>query len=162
MYLPSGAKSGVGYQVHYLANELIKRGHTLTVFSQTGAPEDSLYNVVVVPSGKRFRTFGFAWNLRKYGFSGFDVLSAHGDDWFLWGCKRPRHVHTFYGSCFAEMLRIPGIKEKARMLLLALCEYNSCLLADELVAISENTRRYIPCVKNIIPSGVYHIVFYPG
>ena len=49
MYLPSGSKIGVGYQVHYLANKLVKRGHKVTVFSQTGPSEDSLYEVVVVP-----------------------------------------------------------------------------------------------------------------
>ena len=161
MYLPSGSKIGVGYQVHYLANKLIQRGHKVTVFSQTGASEDSLYKVIVVPSGKRVRTFGFAWNLRKCDFSKFDVLGAHSDDWFLWGCKRPRLIHTFYGSFVAEMLHIQGIKDKARMFLLALCEYNSCFLADEFVAISNNTRRYIPCVKHIIPCGVDLNIFYP-
>jgi glycosyltransferase involved in cell wall biosynthesis len=161
MYLPSGSKIGVGYQVHYLANEFVRRGHKVTVFSQTGSSEDSLYKVVVVPSGSRFRTFGFAWNLRKYDFRGFDVLNAHGDDWFLWGCKRPRHIHTFHGSCFAEMLHIRGLKEKLRMGLLALCEYGSSFLADELVAVSGNTRRYIPAIKHVIPNGVDFNVFYP-
>lgn len=162
MYLPSGSKIGVGYQVHYLANELTKRGHNITVFSQTGAPEGSLYQTIIVPSGKMFRTFGFAWNLRKYDFTGFDVLNAHGDDWFLWGRKRPRHVHTFHGSCLAEMAYIKGLKEKLRMALLALCEYGASFLADELVAVSENTRRYIPRVKHVIPDGVDLSVFYPA
>ena len=27
LYLPGSSKIGVGYQVHYLANELVKRGH---------------------------------------------------------------------------------------------------------------------------------------
>ena len=161
LYLPSNSKIGVGYQVHYLANELVKRGHKVTVFSQTAPPEDSLYEGVAVASKGRFRTFGFAWNLRKYDFSRFDILNACGDDWFLWGRKRPRHIHTFMGSCFAEMLHIKGLKEKLRMALLALCEYSSCFLADDLVAISSNTRRYIPMIKNVIPCGVDLNIFYP-
>lgn len=162
MYLPSGSKIGVGYQVHYLANALIKRGHKVTVFSQTGASKDFLYDVVIVPSGNRFRTFGFAWNLRKYDFTRFDVLNAHGDDWFLWGCNLPRHIHTFHGSYFAEMLNIKPIREKLRMAILALCEYGSCLLADELVAVSECTRKYLPLVKRVIPDGVNLDVFHPA
>lgn len=162
LYLPSGSKIGVGYQVHYLANALVRRGHRVTVFSQTGASADSLYTTVVVRSGRRMRTFGFAWNLREFDFSGFDVLNAHGDDWFLWGCRRPRLVHTFHGSCLAEMLHAKGLVAKARMGALAACEYNSCLLADELVTVSENTRRYIPFVKRVIPCGVNTDAFSPA
>lgn len=162
LYLPSGSKIGVGYQVHYLANELVKRGHRVTVFSQTGASGDSLYDVTVVPSGRRLRTFAFAWNLRDVDFSGFDVLNAHGDDWFLWGKKRPRHVHTYHGSCFAEMLHAKKLAYKARMAALAACEYGSCYLADELVTVSENTKKFIPQVKKVIPCGVRTDAFSPG
>ncbi len=154
LLLPSGSKIGVGYQVHYLANELTRRGHQVTVFSQTGKSPDSLYEVVVVPSGKRLRTFGFAWNVRKYDFTQFDVLNAHGDDWFMWGVKRPRHIHTFHGSCLAEMLHTKVWVYKLKMGMLALCEYQASLLADELVAVSTNTFRYIPWVKKVIPCGV--------
>jgi len=162
LYLPSGSKIGVGYQVHYLANEFVKRGHDVTVFSQTGRSEDSLYDVVVVPPRKRLRTFAYAWDLRRCDFSKFDVLNAHGDDWFLWGCKRPRHIHTFHGSCFAEMLHASGLTARVRMAALALCEYNSCFLPDELVAVSENTLKYIPMVKRVIPNGVDLTAFAPG
>ncbi len=161
LYLPSGSKIGVGYVVHAFANEMVRRGHEVTVFSQSGASLDSLYEVVVVPSGKRMRTFGFAWNLRRQDFSKFDVLNAHGDDWFLWGCKRPRHIHTFHGSCLAEMLHAKGFTTKLRMAMLALCEFGACFLADELVAVSANTRRYNPFVKKVIPNGVDLRAFRP-
>lgn len=161
LLLPSGSKIGVGYVVHYFANEMVKRGHDVTVFSQTGAQEDSLYKVEIVDSGRRLRTFGFAWNLRKYDFSGYDVLNAHGDDWFLWGRKRPRHVHTFHGSCLAEMLNVKGFTEKVRMGILALCEYNACMVANDLVAVSANTTKYVPMVKHVIPNGVNLSQFSP-
>ncbi|MGA2231166.1 MAG: glycosyltransferase family 4 protein [Tepidisphaeraceae bacterium] len=162
LYLPSGSKIGVGYQVHYLANELIRRGHQVTVFSQSGPSDDSLYKVEVVESGRRLRTFGFAWALRRYDFSRFDVLNAHGDDWFLAGRKRPRHVHTYHGSCLAEMFNATGLAARARMGMLAACEFNSLLLADETVAVSENTRRYIPFIRHVIPCGVNLQTFAPG
>ncbi len=161
LLLPSGSKIGVGYVVHYLANHLVKRGHEVTVFSQTDAGDDSLYQVRIVDSGTRLRTFGFAWNLRHVDFTAFDVVNAHGDDWFLWGCRRPRLVHTFHGSLLAEFMNVRGSGEKARMGALALCEYNACLLADELVAVSENTRRYIPFIKMVIPNGVNLEDFHP-
>ena len=53
------------------------------------------------------------------------------------------------------MLQRGRLTGKARMGLLALCEYNACLLADEHVAIvSANTCRYLPLVKKVIPCGV--------
>lgn len=162
LYLPSGSKIGVGYQVHYLANELVRRGHDVTVFSQYGPSDNSLYKVKVVHPGKRLRTFGFAWSLRKEDFSGFDVLHACGDDWFLWGCRRPRHIHTYMGSLFAEMLHAQGLAAKTRMAALALCEYSSCFLANDLVAISKATTRHIPMVKKVIPCGVDTSAFSPA
>jgi len=162
LYLPSGSKIGVGYTVHAFANALVRRGHRVTVFSQSGASPDSLYEVEVVPVGSRFRTFRFAWNLRHCDWSRFDVLHSHGDDWFLWGCKRPRHIHTFHGSCLAEMLHAQGFIEKLRMAALALCEFAACFIADELVAVSRNTRRYNPFAKMVIANGVDLDAFRPG
>ena len=162
LYLPSGSKIGVGYQVHALANALVQRGHRVTVFSPCGPSPDSRYAVEVVPPGKRLRTFGFAWNLRRYDFTTFDVLNAHGDDWFLWGRKRPRHVHTYHGSCLAEMLHADSLTGKARMGALALCEFGAAFLADELVTVSANTRCFIPMVKKVIPCGVDVEAFTPS
>jgi phosphatidyl-myo-inositol alpha-mannosyltransferase len=162
MYLPSGSKIGVGYVVHAYANEMVKRGHEVTVFSQSGAIEDSLYKVVVVPSGDKYRTFGFAWNLRRYDFSQFDVLNAHGDDWFLWGKRLPRHVHTYHGSLIAETLHAKGLKTRLRLGAMALCELSSIFLAKELVAVSSNTKKYIPGIRHVIPNGVNLTSFGPG
>jgi phosphatidylinositol alpha-mannosyltransferase len=162
MYLPSGSKIGVGYVVHAFANELVRRGHQVTVYSQSGASPESLYEVIVVPSGKRLRTFGFAWNLRRYDFTQYDVLNAHGDDWFLWGKRRPRHVHTYHGSLLAEFLHARGFITKLRMAAMALCEFGSVFLADELVAVSSNTKRYIPGIRHVIPNGVDLTAFAPG
>lgn len=161
LYLPSGSKIGVGYAVHAFSNAMVLRGHNVTVFSQTGAPEDALYRVVVPPSGKRFRSFAFAWNLRQCDFTPFDVLNAHGDDWFLWGCKRPRHIHTFHGSLLAETWNAKGLVTKLRLAALALCELGACFLANERVAVSENTRRFIPFIDQVIPNGVDLSAFRP-
>jgi glycosyltransferase involved in cell wall biosynthesis len=47
------------------------------------------------------------------------------------------------------------------MLGLAVCEYGSVYLCDVGVAVSENSRRYLPFVKNVIPNGVDLDRFYP-
>jgi phosphatidylinositol alpha-mannosyltransferase len=162
LYLPGGSKIGVGYQVHHMANQLVQRGHSVTVYSQCGPGEDALYEACLVQPGKRWRTFGFAWDLREVDFSGFDVLHAHGDDWFLWGRKRPRHIHTYHGSCLAESGHQINFRERVRMLALAACEYGSLGLCDESVAVSEGTRVYIPGIRHVIPNGVELRQFYPS
>ena len=162
LYLPSASKIGVGYQVHGLANALVSRGHSVTVFTPCPRPSDANYDLRIIPPGRRFRTFGFAWDLRKIDFSGFDCLNAHGDDWFLWGIRRPRHIHTYHGSCLAEALNAATFKDKLRMTMLALCEQQSVLLPDETVAVSENTRKYVRGIRHVIPCGVDLSRFSPG
>jgi phosphatidylinositol alpha-mannosyltransferase len=162
LYLPGGSKIGVGYQVHHMANQMVVRGHSVTVFSQCDPGEDALYDFQIIPPGGRYRSFGFGWDLRNVSFADFDVLHAHGDDWFLWGKKRPRHIHTYHGSCFAESLHQTNLRERIRMLALAACEYGSLALCDETVAVSEGTRTYIPGIRHVIPNGVELGLFSPG
>src|SRR5438105_7948024 len=128
-YLPSGSKIGVGYQTHYYANALVRRGHEVTVFSPHPKPADALYVVEVVPVGRRLRTFRFAWNLRRYDWTRFDVLHAMTDDYWLAGKRRPRHIRTLHGACWAEAKHIPGAKAKLRMGMLAVTEHISILAA---------------------------------
>ena len=162
LYLPGGSKIGVGYQVHQMANQMVLRGHRVTVFSQCEGGEKRLYKLVRIPPWKRMSTFGFAWDLREFDLSKFDVLHAHGDDWFLWNKRRPRHIHTYHGSCFSEFRHQRILREKLRMLGLAICEYGSTFLCDVGVAVSENSRTYLPFVKHVIPNGVDLDRFYPG
>lgn len=161
-YLPTGSKIGVGYQTHYYANALAKRGHDVTVFSPHPRPADALYAAEVVPVGKQLRTFRFAWNLRRYDWMRFDVLHAMTDDYWQMGRPRPRHIRTLHGSCFVEAIHVPGAKEKLRMALLALSEHVATLVADKTVAISANTLRFFPQVKQVIPCGVDTTTFRPG
>ncbi len=161
-YLPSGSKIGVGFQVHYLANAMVRRGHAVTLFSRYAPPEDALYDGVVVPVGRSLRTFRFAWNLREYDFSGFDVLHTNGDDYWLWDRRRPTHVRTMLGSSLAEALHIPGLKGKLRMTLLGMSEVAATRIAHRTVCISENTRRSYPWLRDVIPCGVDTSAFSPA
>lgn len=161
LYLPSDSKIGVGYVVHALANQLAARGHEVTVFSGCGPSEGARYQTQWIAPRAQFSTFGFALDLRRVNFSGFDVLNAHGDDWFLWGRTRPRHIHTFHGSCFAEMLHSANPKRALRMGVLAACELSPLFLADVRTAVSGVTRRFLPRIEHIIPNGVDTRAFAP-
>ena len=161
-YLPSASKIGVGYQVHELANELVRRGHVVDVFSECPPVTGALYGHRHIQIRGPLRTFRFATRLRREDFSSYDVLHAHGDDYWLWRRRVPRHVRTLHGSCFEEARRIRGLKERARMVLLGFSEVLASLVADTTVVVSPETRRWTPWVKKVIPNGVDTRRFRPG
>lgn len=160
-YLPSGSKIGVGYQVHELATELVRRGHIVDVFSDCPPVDGATYGHRHISSSGSLRTFRFALALRRVDFSSYDVLHAHGDDYWLWRQRTPRHIRTVHGSCFEEAIRIPGLREKLRMTLLGFSELLASVVADETVVVSPNTRRWMPWVKRVIPNGVDVLRFHP-
>lgn len=151
-YLPSGSKIGVGYWVDQLAREMCRRGHSVTVYSGCGPVPDAPYRVVQAPLSGSLRTFKFALHLRKVDFSGYDVIHAHGDDYWLWRQRTPRHIRTLHGSCFSEAIHIRGGKEKLRMVLLGLSEVLATLVADETVVVSPATRKWTPWVRTVVPA----------
>jgi phosphatidyl-myo-inositol alpha-mannosyltransferase len=162
LFLPSRCKTSLGYQVHYFANKMVERGHSVTVFSRSANEEDAFYSLRAVHTPRNLEEFGFSWDLRRVDFSGFDVLHAHGNDWFLWGRELPRHVHTFHGAYFAEFLREPQTKEKLRLLALAVCQTASGALCDNAIAVSESTRSFLPGINRVIYNGLDLRVFTPG
>ncbi|WP_404443968.1 glycosyltransferase family 4 protein [Microbacterium marinum] len=153
-YLPSESKIGVGHQVHALANELVDRGHSVDVFSPCAATEGARYRTITLPSVGRGRTFRFAFTMRRQDLSGYDVLHAHGEDYWMWRRRVPVHVRTLHGSCFEEARRIRGVKEKLRMVMLGLTEVLASVVADTTVLVSPQTRRWTPWVRTVIPNGV--------
>ena len=161
-YLPSGSKIGVGHQVHALANALVDLGHHVTIFSSCGTTDGARYATKTLPLRGANRTFKFALALRKLDLAEFDVLHAHGDDYWLWRRRVPAHIRTLHGSCFDEALRIKGTRERLRMVLLGLSEVLASIVADKTVAVSANTRRWIPWVRSIVPNGVDRSRFHPG
>src|SRR5659263_70500 len=153
-YLPSASKIGVGYQVHELASELVRRGHTVDVYSECPPVPGALYGHRRIVLSGSLRTFRFATRLRRVDFSSYDVLHAHGDDYWMWRRRVPRHVRTLHGSCFEEALRIRGAKERLRMVLLGFSEVLASLVADVTVTVSPDTRRWTPWVRGVIPNGI--------
>jgi phosphatidylinositol alpha-mannosyltransferase len=161
-YLPSTSKIGVGYQAHYMATAMTRRGHRVVIFSPSPAVDGAEYETRNVPVGNWLRTFRFAWNLRKMSFSDFDVIHAHGDDYWLWRRRAACHVKTMHGSCLTEAWNIRGIKQKVRMLALAAGEVLASFIADRTVAVSQNTCRSYPWIRRVIPNGVDLSCFCPS
>ena len=162
LYLPSGHKIGAGYQAHYMANTLVRRGHYVRMFSPSIKPDDAAYDHQRVDVGESLRTFRFAWNLRRVDWSRYDVIHAHGENYWLRTGGRPIHVRTMHGSCLAEALHVPRMKEKLRMFLLGITEMLAYAAADATVGVSQNTLRSYPWIKRCILNGVDTSVFCPA
>jgi glycosyltransferase involved in cell wall biosynthesis len=152
-YLPGDSKIGAGYQAHHLANEMVRRGHQVTMLSPCSRPADARYELQHVDVGSSLRTFRFAARLRHVNLGGFDVVHAHGDDYLLPG-DGPSRLRTMHGSCFAEALHITGLAGRVRMFALGLSEWLASMRADKTVCVSDNTRRWMPWVRTVIPNGV--------
>ena len=153
-YLPSESKIGVGYQVHALATALADRGHDVTVLSACGPVPGARYGHRLVRPRGSLRTFRFATQLRRLDLSAYDVLHAHGDDYWMWRRRAGGHVRTLHGSCFEEALHIRGAVERTRMVMLGFSEVLASLVADRTVLVSPATRKWAPWVSTVIPNGV--------
>ncbi len=161
-YLPSGSKIGVGFQAHELASELARRGHHVDMISECPPVPGALYGHRHVRVPGSLRTFRFALAVRRLDLSGYDVLHAHGDDYWLWRRRARLHVRTVHGSCFEEARRIRGAKERLRMVLLGLSEVLAAVVADRTVVVSPQTRRWVPRSDATIPNGVDTRRFHPA
>jgi phosphatidylinositol alpha-mannosyltransferase len=160
-YLPSGSKIGVGHQVHALASEFVRRGHEVDVFSECPPVAGASYRHHHIKLSGPLRTFRFATTLRRVDFSGYDVLHAHGDDYWMWRRRAGAHVRTLHGSCFDEAIHITGTVNRLRMLLLGFSEVLASIVADATVAVSPPTRRWTPWVTQVIPNGIDTIALHP-
>ena len=154
LYLPGDSKIGVGYQAHAMANHLAARGHDVVVMSPDRPGESPAYEYRA-GTNDRPRLVRFPWSLRKVDWSGFDVLHAHGDDWFLLGAHRPPHVRTVHGSCFVEARHIRGARERARMVAIGMGEVlATTAIADRSYGVSAATQHVYPWLDGVIPCGV--------
>lgn len=163
VFLPTDEQAGVAFQVHYLANALVQRGHSVTVFTYSTKPADARYDVhqfKPVPSLRKFYPFLIAWELAKTDFSAFDVIHTHGDNFLLWA-KHPQ-VRTFHGSAKDEAVAARTFQRKLFFRLVNVLEHIGARIADVNIGVSETTRFRLPRVRSIIPCGVDTAAFAPG
>jgi phosphatidylinositol alpha-mannosyltransferase len=162
-FLPTDEQAGVAFQVHYLANALVRRGHDVTVFSFSPRPADAAYAVHQyrpIPRLRKFYPFLLAWELARTDFSRFDVIHAHGDN-FLMRLKHPQ-VRTFHGSARDEARAAQTLRRRLFFQVVNVLEHVGARVADRNVGVSEATRHRLPRVRSIIPCGVDTSAFCPG
>ncbi len=101
--VPPKGKNGLEYVVHYLTEELVKRGHKVTLFatkdSKTGA---KLVDILPYSAAKkRFLN----WNGADYSLSAMAKAAVMADDFDV--------IHTHIGSaafCFVDLIKTPIIE----------------------------------------------------
>jgi glycosyltransferase involved in cell wall biosynthesis len=153
--LPSDRPSGVSVQVHRLAQQLVKNGHSVTCFTFSPKPSDALYTVVELPWKTKSRFLqkiypAIVFSKVKVGM--FDVVHYHGDDYLCKG--RKNRVRTFYGSALDEALHATTISRWLYQSLFYCFEWISCLKKGRCVGISEATRKRLPGIRKVINCSV--------
>jgi phosphatidylinositol alpha-mannosyltransferase len=157
---PAPAAGGVGYQVHLLSSELVRRGHDITAFVVDDPKPDGPYECISVaaPRGRAGRILGIGFRFSRLDLSAFDVVHAHGDDWCFG--RRPR-ARTFYGSALMEARTATDWLRRCAQTCYYGLEWVSSTNAHS-VAISETTLRYLPLVRRVVPCAYDPLVFFPA
>lgn len=165
--LPSVSRGGVAHQVSRLADQLVRRGHDVTVVSFSPPPSGARYEVERIRAPRhlsstrlgRLLSTPIAFAIRSY--ARFEVVHAHGDDYLMLWRQRPV-VRTFYGSAREEARHAERLPRKIVQRALAVAERVSRRAATVTVGISESTRASIGELDAIIPCGVDRDLFHPG
>ena len=157
---PAPGAGGVGHQVHLLSSELVRRGHDVTAFVVDDPEPDAPYECIPVPAprGRASRILGIGLHFARLDLSAFDVVHAHGDDWRFG--LRPR-ARTFYGSALMEARTATNWLRRGAQACYYPLEWISSANAHS-VAISENTTRYLPLIRRVVPCAYDPGVFFPG
>lgn len=153
--LPSDAPGGVANQVHWLANELVTRGHSLTCFTLSPAPSDARYHTHTLPrhsAGRLLAKFEPARLFASVNTKDFDIVHYHGDDYLCAGSAR--RVRTFYGSALFEAVHARSVPRCAYQTLFYLFELISSARAGCTTAISRATLPALPLVHRVSGCGV--------
>ncbi len=160
--LPSEHPNGVSCQVDILAEELVKKGHKVTIFSLDKKPDDASYDVITknnTSSNKIKRLFEPAIFFRKQNFDKYDIIHAHGDNYLIKTTKPV--IRTFYGSALLEAIHDKRILYRLRQGIFYLLEWASAMRSDINVGISKSTKTAIPIIDKIIPCAVDTNFFQP-
>ena len=155
-------RGGIERVAHDLSNSLAKRGHKVTVFSHDPKPGESIYEVRNLPwknfvgtwVGRRL-TMGYLGNILALlpNYEDFDLIMALGDSLFLPFARKPL-VRIMCGSALGEALSASSPIRFASQAAIYVLELLTALTQRGCVAISENTCRYNPLVRRVIPIGV--------
>ena len=159
-------RGGIERAAHTLAQGLAERGHHVVVFSHDEKPEGATYDVRELPwrgfvntwLGRRL-TMGYLGNLLAMlpDYRGFDAIIAYGDSLLL-PLNGPPVVRVMAGSALGEAMHATSVGRVVLQLGVYLQELATALV-ENTVGISENTRRFNPFVREVIPLGVDSTIF---
>ena len=171
LFMPSGVTGGSGSQAHLLSNELVRRGHRVTVFTVFPPLPDATYDTCLVPlsglasrlqsalTGSLMLTFPSA--VARMDFARFDIIHAHGDSHCIGG--QTPVVRTFHSFGLDQMLHAVSWRRRAGMAAVYPLELAGGLRARARVFVSRALRHYYPLGGGpVIPNAVDQGVFSPG
>jgi len=161
-------RGGIERAAHTLAEGLAERGHHVVVFSHDRKPEGAKYDVRELPwkafvstwVGRRI-TMGYLGNVLALlpDYRGFDAVVAYGDSVLL-PLNGVPVVRVMPGSALGEAMHATSVGRVVLQLGVYLQELATAL-GQRTVGISENTRRFNPFVRDVIPLGVDSRIFFP-
>ena len=155
-------RGGIERVAHDLAEGLARRGHRVTVWTYDPKPEGASYEVAPLPFrdfvlsrwGRRV-TMGYLGNafalLPRYRDA--DVLITSGDSLLMPLLGKPL-VRIMHGSALGEALTATSALRIVAQSGVYVQELLSAVTQRGTVGVSENTRKYNPFVRRIIPNGV--------
>jgi phosphatidyl-myo-inositol alpha-mannosyltransferase len=167
---PGEKRGGVDQVAHALANALVARGHHVTVFTHDPRPRDARYETGALPLRRFFTTWlgkrvtmGYLGNVIALGprYRDFDVVIAHGDSLLLPLSGRPV-IRIMHGSALEEARSSTSIGRTVLQYGVYLQELLTALLQRGTVAVSENSKRSNPFIRQVIPNGVDLDLFRPN
>jgi phosphatidylinositol alpha-mannosyltransferase len=161
--LPPFDSIGAGVQNHYLANEFVKAGHDVTVFSpHPDASQDAMYRHVPIQLAGKLRTIKWAITLAQIDFSGYDYLHCTGDDHFIKTLSNTCHLRQYHGNSLNECRYARTLSAKLRNIFLYANELVTGIRADVLTCVSDRSARVLAGRTVIVPCGVDLSTFTPG
>jgi glycosyltransferase involved in cell wall biosynthesis len=163
-------RGGIERVAHVLAQGLAGRGHAVVVFSHDPRPDAASYEVRDLPwrrfvgtwLGRRV-TMGYLGNILSVlpDYHEFDAIIAHGDSLLLPVTNKP-FVRVMMGSALGEALHATSMGRFFLQCGVYVQELLTAAIAPRsVVGISDNTRRYNPFVRHVIPLGVDTAIFQP-
>jgi phosphatidyl-myo-inositol alpha-mannosyltransferase len=162
-------RGGIEQVAHDLANALVDRGHSVTVFTYDPRPRDARYDTAPLPfrnlvmswAGRRL-TMGYAGNLLALApdYSSFDAIVAHGDSLLLPLARKPL-VRVMHGSALEEARSATSFGRKLLQGGVYVQELLTAMLQRGTVGVSENTRASNRFVRRVIPDGIDLSLFRP-
>jgi phosphatidylinositol alpha-mannosyltransferase len=161
--LPPFDSIGAGVQNHYLANEYVKHGHDVTMFSpHSSPPADALYKHIGISLTGNLRTVKWALALSKVDFSSFNYLHCTGDDHYVKTLSKTCHLRQYHGNSLSELRHSRTLFSKFRNLMFYITELGTGLRADVLTCVSSRAAAALSNRTVIVPCGVDLGIFSPG